>query len=348
MGLQSIRNVALALMLTGALVGCERFGTTHNATSPKEALPANNALAFKYERFFFSPGSRASGSVAHQLRRDTVAFPVEGALTRTRDNPIPAEIMMHVRSMSTNGGRVSMSGDLMVRDLRLGGVMTRMEDYNYSGLMPRVSGGAEIGPALFRLIEVDVQTWLAGLECSVQTRLCGEPGIEPVADVAPSDEEFPEGTATAPADANVDLAKLSNQRRGKRGEVNSGGLSPAAILAAAPKPAPTPAPAPTAAPSTQEAPAPVAAPTPSRPVALGSTVASLGLLDRSGNWLRTPLVSEETPGRIRNTATGSELDVLLIPKDGAPGAGSQISLAALSELGASLTDLLTLIVYRLE
>jgi len=86
----------------------------------------------------------------------------------------------------------------------------------------------------------------------------------------------------------------------------------------------------------------------SNPVALGSTVASLGLLDRGGNWLRTPLVSKETAGRIRNSATGKEIDVLLIPKDGAPGAGSQISLSALSELGASLTDLLTLIVYRLE
>ncbi len=351
MGLQTIRKVALGLLMTGVLVGCERSGLPGSGSQSGEPLPANDALAFEYERFFFGPGSTASGSVAHQLRRDTVAFPVEGALTRTRSNPIPAEIMMHVRSMNTGGGRVSMSGDLMIRDLRLGGVMTRLEDYSYSGLMPRVSGGAEIGPALFRLIEVDVQNWLTGLECSAQTRLCGEPGIEPVQDVAPLDEEFPEGTATMPADANVDLAKLSNQRRGRRGEVNSGGLSPAAILAAAPPTAPTPAPAPTpAAPTVGDAPAPaaVAAPTPSRPVALGSTVASLGLLDRSGNWLRTPLVSVETPGRIRNTSTGSELDVLLIPKDGAPGAGSQISLAALSELGASLTDLLTLIVYRLE
>lgn len=351
---QRISAPVVGLSLLAALAGCEVVGP--QALSRSQTLPAADALSFEYERFLFLPGSTASGSVATQLRRDTVAFPVEGALTRSRGNPIPAEIIMKVDRMSTGGGRVSMSGDLMIRDMRLGGVMTRFEDYSYNGLMPRISGGAEYGPALFRLIEADALAWLAGLECSTKSRLCGEPGTVAEPDETPADEQLPEltETAAAPADADVDLQTLAKQRRGRTGSINAGGLTPEAILAAGPKPEPVPAAAPAPAPSAEEVAAPVAAapaevaPAPSVPVALGSTVASLGLLDRGGNWLRTPLVSEETPGRVRNSATGDEIDVLLIPKDGAPGAGSQISLAALSELGASLTDLLTLIVYRLE
>jgi len=348
---------AVGISAVVALAGCEFAGTTSEDAAPGP-LPAQEALSFEYERFLFLPGSRASGSVARALRHDTVAFPVEGALTRSRGNPIPAEIIMKVDRMRTGGGRVSMSGDLMVRDLRLGGVMTRFENYSYSGLMPRISGGAEYGPALFRLIEGDALEWLSGLECSAKARLCAEPGSFAEVEETPEDEKLPpivEGQAAPAPEAVVDLQTLSKQRRGRTGGINTGGLKPEAILAAGPKPTPAPTPAAPAQDPSATAPEPVEneplttlPPKKANQVALGSTVASLGLLDRGGNWLRTPLVSEETAGRIRNSATGKQIDVLLIPKDGAPGAGSQISLSALSELGASLTDLLTLIVYRLE
>jgi len=243
MGLQYtqafIRNLSVGVISLGALValsGCEFAGNAADSDVP-EVLSAQEALSFEYERFLFLPGSSASGSVANSLRRDTVAFPVEGALTRTSGNPIPAEIIMKVDRMRTGGGRVSMSGDLMVRDMRLGGVMTRFENYSFSGLMPRISGGAEYGPALFRLIEADAVSWLAGLECSTKRRLCAEPGTFAVADVTPVDEKLPpivEGqVAPAPAVA-VDLETLSNQRRGNTGGLNTGGLKPEAILAAGP------------------------------------------------------------------------------------------------------------------
>ena len=323
----------------GLLVAC---GAPHTGTGPKGVLSALDALAFKYERFFFGPRSRARGTVARKLRRDTVAFPVEGALTRMHKNPMPAELMMHVRSLSTTGGRVVGTGDLVLRDLRFGGELARLDGYSFSGLMPRVSGGAEIGPAIFRLIEADALSWLGGLECSTIQRICAEEGtLEPEPEQSDTEEAADDAQASdedaVSEDGTVDLAKLAPRRRNPSAPVNAGGIRPADVLAAAPKPKP----APEAAPSTPQAAVVV-------PIPLGSTVASLGLLDRSGNWLRTPLVSEETPGRIRNSATGAELDVLLIPKDGAPGSGSQISLAALSELGANLTDLLTLIVYKTQ
>ena len=79
---------------------------------------------------------------------------------------------------------------------------------------------------------------------------------------------------------------------------------------------------------------------------IGETVAALGLLDRSGFWLKTPLVNQEGPGEIVLKSSGKRIAVTLIPKDGPSGGGSQLSLAAISELGADMTALLTLEVYR--
>ncbi|GFE65773.1 D-galactarate dehydratase [Litoreibacter roseus] len=78
--------------------------------------------------------------------------------------------------------------------------------------------------------------------------------------------------------------------------------------------------------------------------ALGQTVASLGDPTDAGLWLRTPLVTAETPGRVE-TATGNSVRLTLIPIEGEASAGSRISLSAMRALGLNLTDLPTLAVY---
>ncbi|MEW9919129.1 hypothetical protein AB2B41_05920 [Marimonas sp. MJW-29] len=73
--------------------------------------------------------------------------------------------------------------------------------------------------------------------------------------------------------------------------------------------------------------------------ALGKTVVSLGSPTEPGLWLKTPLVSEESQGRVTNPATGRSSLVTLIPLDGPATAGSRMSLAAMRLIEASLTDL---------
>lgn len=77
---------------------------------------------------------------------------------------------------------------------------------------------------------------------------------------------------------------------------------------------------------------------------IGTTVASLGAVTEQGFWLRTPLVKTETQGSVKSAA-GASVKVTLIPIDGPPTAGSQISLAAMRALDLGLTDLPTLTVY---
>ncbi|PTX56584.1 hypothetical protein C8N43_1244 [Litoreibacter ponti] len=78
---------------------------------------------------------------------------------------------------------------------------------------------------------------------------------------------------------------------------------------------------------------------------LGTTVASLGDVTQPGFWLRTPLVDAEVEGTIE-TEGGAVVAVTLIPLDGPPTAGSQISLSAMRALDLGLTDLPTLTVAR--
>ena len=74
---------------------------------------------------------------------------------------------------------------------------------------------------------------------------------------------------------------------------------------------------------------------------LGTTVVTLGSATEPGLWIKTPLVQAEAQGRVTNPATGQSSAVTLIPKAGEATAGSQMSLAALRLIGASLTDLTT-------
>ena len=73
--------------------------------------------------------------------------------------------------------------------------------------------------------------------------------------------------------------------------------------------------------------------------ALGKTIASLGSPTEPGFWLKTPLVTSETQGRVFYTETGKSVQVTLIPIDGPETAGSRISLAALRLLEAPLAGL---------
>jgi hypothetical protein len=79
---------------------------------------------------------------------------------------------------------------------------------------------------------------------------------------------------------------------------------------------------------------------------LGETVATLGNPAEPGFWLLTPLVDAPATGRIVAVATGQAAEVQLRPSGGAPGSGSQVSLAAIRLLGVPLTDLAVLQVYR--
>ncbi len=76
---------------------------------------------------------------------------------------------------------------------------------------------------------------------------------------------------------------------------------------------------------------------PAEDAALGMTIASLGPPAEPGIWLETPLVAELTPGRI--AYQDKTINIELRPSGGAPGSGSQISLAAMRLIEAPLTSL---------
>lgn len=72
---------------------------------------------------------------------------------------------------------------------------------------------------------------------------------------------------------------------------------------------------------------------------LGLTVASLGDPSQAGFWIKTPLVSAQTSGRVVYPGNGKSVQVDLIPIEGANTAGSRLSLAAFRILEAPLTEL---------
>lgn len=78
---------------------------------------------------------------------------------------------------------------------------------------------------------------------------------------------------------------------------------------------------------------------------LGRTVASLGAVGEPGIWLKTPLVSAPSRGRVEFPDKGTSVAVDLIPIEGEPGSGSRISLAAMRLIEADLTSLPELRVY---
>ncbi|WP_375690504.1 hypothetical protein [Pseudooceanicola sp. LIPI14-2-Ac024] len=86
------------------------------------------------------------------------------------------------------------------------------------------------------------------------------------------------------------------------------------------------------------------APEPDASGRLGSTVASLGSPSEPGQWLKTPLVDAEAQGRV--VYEGRSATVTLIPIPAEVGAGSRMSLAAFQALGAPITGLPEVEVFR--
>jgi hypothetical protein len=77
---------------------------------------------------------------------------------------------------------------------------------------------------------------------------------------------------------------------------------------------------------------------------IGRTIATLGSPTEPGIWLKTPLVTAVTQGRIRYQSR--TINIELRPSGGAAGSGSQISLAAMRLIEAPLTGLVELTVLR--
>jgi hypothetical protein len=78
---------------------------------------------------------------------------------------------------------------------------------------------------------------------------------------------------------------------------------------------------------------------------LGKTIASLGLIDETGFWLQTPLVTSEVEGRVVYLKTETSINLRLIPNGATAGSGSQISIAAMKILGIPIVDLAELQVF---
>ena len=75
------------------------------------------------------------------------------------------------------------------------------------------------------------------------------------------------------------------------------------------------------------------------------TIAGLGDPAKPGLWLETPLVTAEQPGRVTYGATGASVNVTLKPIPGEATAGSRLSLQAMRDLGAPLTELIEVTAY---
>lgn len=78
---------------------------------------------------------------------------------------------------------------------------------------------------------------------------------------------------------------------------------------------------------------------------LGRTIASLGDPTDPGIWIKTPLVSKPSKGRVVYPVNGKAVQLDLIPIDGPATAGSRMSLAALRVIEAPLTELPEVDVY---
>ncbi len=78
---------------------------------------------------------------------------------------------------------------------------------------------------------------------------------------------------------------------------------------------------------------------------LGNTVAGLGMIDKTGFWLQTPLVKSKVEGRVVYLKTGNSINLILIPNGAVAGSGSQISIAAMKVLGIPIVDLAELRVF---
>lgn len=300
-------------MLASALImaaGCSSSVSSRDATG-MDIVPALSLVKVELERTVFQSSSSVSGSVAQAQRDLRIATPAAGRLRRETTGTMPTEVQIEISSISTTNRNVEIQGSVNLRDTRLGRTMATLENFSASGPLPLVAPGGNTDGIIFRGVEDEILVWLASLDCDAVSTSCGIDLLPDVPDV-PAPEEI--------EDADLDLETLVGNRPSGVRALNSAGINPRQVVAAA-----TPL-----------------APAGPDIMAIGSTVASLGLLNRSGFWLSTPLVTEETPGKIMDSANGVMLPVTLIPNGGAPGSASQLSLAAIAELGREPTDLITI------
>lgn len=149
-----------------------------------------------------------------------------------------------------------------------------------------------------------------------------------------------EGETEKPADPDAPISEIYKPDPGENNTATTETTAP-------PKPAPearTVEELDTTTPAQREA-AVAPKPAPSGDGKLGSTVASVGDVKEPGFWIKTPLVTNRTSGRIFYPATGRSVQVQLIPGGGPSGGGSQVSLAAMRLLGADPASLPEVVVY---
>ncbi len=320
-GIKTALFVAFPFILSSCSGSESLFPKRGNAI----VAPALEVLALDFERTNFSPSSRVSGSLANAQKELMVSTASSGLLRSKALGPIPTEVRVDVDELVTTGNQVRMRGRLALRDLALGTIMAELPDFEAAGATPIAPPGAGAKGLVFRGVEDEIIAWLEGLECDTATRMCGKPKPKPVA-VEELEEEAGEVPLTE--DGDIELAALVGPRPVGLQKINTGGIDADQVLAAAE-------------PVEEAEVASVAGQT-----LIGRTVAALGLLDRSGFWVQTPLVSTEQTGFVVSASSGKRIAVTLIPKDGPVGGGSQMSLAAMTELGAQLTDLINIEVYR--
>ena len=307
----------LSIPLLLASCGGLGNGVITSRGAPLVVAPALEVLALDFERTNFTNASRVSGRLAREQRELHLSTATSGRLRDEATGPIPTEVRVEITELVTNGNQVKMRGRLALRDLALGTIMAELPDFEASGPMPIAPAGAGPTGLIFRGVEEEIITWLSGLECDTGNRKCGKPAPKPIE----IEEEIP-----LTEEGDIELAALVGPRPTGLRKINAGGIDPEQVIAAA-------APVEPAASAQGE-------------TLIGRTVVALGLLERSGFWLQTPLVSTESTGFVVNPANNKRIAVTLIPKDGPTGGGSQMSLAAMTELGAQLTDLINVEVYR--
>ncbi len=319
---KSILSFAAVPFLLASCNGLDG-GILPSRGGPAKVGPALEVLALDFERTNFTSASRVSGKMAQAQRDLHLSTATSGRMRQEATGPIPTEVRVEVAELVTSGNQVRMRGRLAIRDLALGTLMAELPNFEASGPMPIVPAGTGPTGLIFRGVEGEILAWLDGLECDTAKRKCGIPAPKPVEAEVEEDaaEEIP-----LTDEGDIELAALVGPRPAGLQKINAGGINPDQVIAAA---------------------TPVEPETPSAGGSLiGRTVAALGLLDRSGFWLQTTLVNVETTGFVVNPANGKRIAITLIPKDGPVGGGSQMSLAAMSELGAQLTDLIDIEVYR--
>ncbi len=300
------------------LASCSNISLPSLTRDQTIVAPAMQVLALDFERTNFTKTSRVSGRLAREQRDLHLSTATSGRMRNEAMGPIPTEVRVEIEELVTSGNQVRMRGTLALRDLGLGTIMATLPDFEASGPMPVVPAGAGPRGLIFRGVEDEVIAWLETLECDTASRTCGIPAPKPV--------ETEETDIALTEDGDIELAALVGPRPPGLRKINSGGIDPNQVMAAA---------------------EPVVPDSPTEGNTLiGRTVAALGLLERSGFWLQTPLVSEESTGFVVNPANNKRIAVTLIPKDGPVGGGSQMSLAAMTELGAEITDLINVEVYR--